>query len=73
MEVDIEPLGITTVPHACLLRLAAAWPALAVDVLREADVGNASRVLANQVHVRIQDGGVDRLAVFTQYCKGRQE
>lgn len=45
--MDVEPLGISTVPHTRLLRLAAAWPALAVDILRQSDVSDAGGVLSN--------------------------
>ena len=43
-------------PHTGLLGLAGAGPALPVDILREADVGDAGGVLADDVHVRVQDG-----------------
>ncbi len=66
--MHIEPLGIAAMPHTSLLRLAGARPALAVDVLRQADVGNAGGVLADQMDVGVEDGGVDWLAVFTQHC-----
>lgn len=71
--MHVEPLGVAAVPHARLLRLAGARPALAVYVLRQADVGYAGGVLADQVDVRVEDGGVHRLAVFTQHCGGRGE
>lgn len=64
----ILPLAISPVPHAGLLGLAGAGPALAIDVLGEADVGDAGCVLPDDVHVRVQDGGVDRLAVLGQHC-----
>lgn len=67
--MHVEPLGIAAMPHAGLLRLAGARPALAVDVLRQADVGYAGGVLANQVDMGVEDGGVHRLAVFTQHCE----
>lgn len=65
VEVHAEPLGVAAVPHACLLRLAGARAALAVHVLRQADVGDAGGVLADQVHVGVEDGGVHGLAVLT--------
>lgn len=66
--MHVEPLGVAPLPHARLLRLAGARPALAVHVLRQADVGYAGGVVADQVHVRVEDGGVHGLAVFTQHC-----
>lgn len=66
MVVDIEPLAISAVPDTGLLRLRGAGPALAIDVLRQADVRDARRVLAHQVHVRVQDDRVDRLVAFGQ-------
>lgn len=66
----VEPFGVPALPHARLLRLAGARPALAVYVLRQADVRYAGRVLADQVDVRVEDGGVHGLAVFTQHCGG---
>ena len=70
--MHVEPLGISAMPHARLLRLAGARPALAVHVLRQADVGDAGGVLADQMDVGVEDGGVHRLAVFTQYCGDRK-
>ena len=69
--MHVEPLGLAAMPHARLLRLAGARPALAVHVLRQADVGDAGGVLADQVDVGVQDGGVHRLTVFTQHCGDR--
>lgn len=66
----IEPFGITALPHTRFLRLAGARPTLAVYVLRQADVRYAGGVLADQVDVRVEDGGVHGLAVFTQHCGG---
>lgn len=71
MEVHIEPFGVAAMPHARLLRLAGAWPALAVHVLRQADVGYAGGVLADQMDVGVEDGGVHGLAVFTQHCRDK--
>lgn len=64
----ILPLAVPAVPHAGLLGLAGTGSALAIDVLCQADVGDARRVLADDVHVRVQDGGVDWLAVLGQHC-----
>lgn len=64
--MHVEPLGVAAVPHARLLGLAGSRPALGVHVLRQADVSDAGGLLADQVHVWVEDGGVHRLAVFTQ-------
>lgn len=69
MEVHVEPFGVPALPHARFLRLAGARPALAVHVLRQADVGYAGCVVADQMHVRVEDGGVHGLVVFTQHCR----
>lgn len=66
VEMYILPLAVAAVPHTGLFGLAGTGSALAIDVLCEADVGDACRILANDVHVRVQDGGVDRLAVLGQ-------
>lgn len=68
MEVDVLPLAVAAVPDAGLLGLAGAGPALRVDVLGEADVGDAGRVLPDDVNVRVQDGRVDRLVVLGEHC-----
>ena len=54
MIVDIEPLAIPAMPDPGLLRLAGARPTLPIDVLGEADVGNASRVLSDHVDVWVK-------------------
>lgn len=69
--MHIEPFGIAAMPHARLLRLAGARPALGVHVLRQTDVGDAGGILANQMHMGVEDGGVHWLAVFTQHCGAR--
>jgi hypothetical protein len=51
VEVYVLPLAITAVPHTCLFGLAGTGPALPIDVLCEADVGNAGCVLTDDVHV----------------------
>lgn len=66
MEVDVLPLAVPALPDARLLRLAGARPALVVHVLGQADVSDAGGVLADQVDVGVQDGGVDGLAVLCQ-------
>lgn len=72
MVVHVEPLAVAAVPDARLLGLRGAGPALPVDVLRQADVGDAGGVLPDDVHVRVQDGRVDWLAVLRQYCPDMQ-
>lgn len=64
MEVDVEPLAVAAMPHPGLLRLAGAWAARGVHKLREADVGDARGLLADQVHVGVEQGGVHRLDVL---------
>lgn len=64
MEVDILPPAVSAVPHSGLFRLAGAGTALAVHKLRQADVGDAGSVVSNHVHMRVEDGGVDGLAVL---------
>lgn len=71
VEVDVLPLAVAAVPDAGLLRLAGARPALGIDVLGEADVGDAGSVLADDVDVGVQDGCVDRLVVLGEHCGGR--
>lgn len=70
MEMNVLPLGVPAVPHASLLRLAAARPALAIHKLGEADVGDAGSVFSDQVHMRVQDGGVDGFTVLGKHCRG---
>ena len=72
VEVDVLPLALATVPDAGLLGLHGARHAAAVHVLGQADVGDARRVLANQVHVGVQQDGVHRLVAFRQSWGGIQ-
>lgn len=65
--VDIQPLAITTVPDTGLFRLHGARTALAIYILSQADVSNAGCIFANNMNMRVQDGGVDWLAVLGQY------
>lgn len=65
--MNVEPLAIATVPHPGLLRLAGAGAARGVHELREPDVGDARGILADQVHVWVEEGGVHRLAVLAQH------
>lgn len=64
--MDVLPLAVSAMPHAGFLRLAGARPTPPVDKLSEADVGDAGGVVADQVDVGVQDGGVDGFAVFGQ-------
>lgn len=64
--MDVLPLAVSAVPDASLLRLAGARSALVVDKLSQPDIGDASGVLADQVDVGVQDGGVDGLVVLSQ-------
>lgn len=41
MEVDDLPFAVPAVPDTGLLRLGGAWDAAGVQVLRDADVGDA--------------------------------
>lgn len=63
VEVDNLPFAVPAVPDAGLLRLGGAGDAAGVQVLRDADVGYAGRLVAHQVDVGVQDGGVHRFAV----------
>lgn len=65
--MHVEPLAVAAVPHPGLLRLAGAGASCAVHELREANVGDARRVLADQVHVRVEQGGVHGLVVLAQH------
>ena len=64
MEVDDLPLAVAAVPDPGLLRLGGAGRAAGVDVLRHPDIGDAGGLVAHQVDVGVQDGGVDRLTVL---------
>lgn len=64
MEVDVLPPALPAVPHPGLLRLAGARAALPVHKLRQADVGDARGLVPDHVHVRVEYGGVDGLAVL---------
>lgn len=63
MEVNILPLAVPAMPHSSLLRLHGARHVVSVDVLRESDVGYAGSIFSQQVHVRIQQDGVDSTPV----------
>ena len=72
VEVDVLPLAVAAVPDAGLLRLHGARHAAAVDVLGEADVGDAGGLVPDQVDVGIEEDGVDWLLPLGQSCRGRQ-
>lgn len=70
--MDVLPLAVPAVPDAGLLRLHGAGQAVGVDVLGEADIGNACRLVPDQVHVRVKQDGVNGLLGLGQSCR-RQE
>jgi len=70
--VDIQPLAISAVPDARLFGLRGAGPALAVNVLSQADICDASSIFTDDMDVGVQDGGVYRLAVLRQYWQNMQ-
>lgn len=67
--MDDLPLPVAAVPHSGLLWLGGAWRPVGVDVLRHSDVSNARGLVANQVDVRVQDGGVNWFAVFRPHWR----
>lgn len=72
VEVDILPPALPAVPYSGLFWLAGAWAALSVNELRQADVSDAGGVVSDDVHVWVEDGGVDGLAVLGKHWhKGR--
>ena len=73
VEVDDLPFAIPAVPDAGLFRLGRAGDAAGVQVLRDADVGDAGRLVTHQVDVGVQDGGVHRLAVPRPHCRRGRE
>lgn len=46
---------------------------LHVQKLAQSDVRNAGGVLAEQMHRWIEDGGIDRLKIFTKHCSEREK
>lgn len=72
VEVDILPLAVAAVPDAGLLWLHGARHAAAVDVLGEADVGDAGGLVPNQVDVGVEQDGVDRLLGLGQSWRGKE-
>lgn len=69
VEMDDLPLPVAAVPHPGLLWLGGARRPVGVDVLRHSDVSNARGLVADQVDVRVQDGGVDRFTVFRPHWR----
>lgn len=72
VEVDVLPLAVAAVPDAGLLRLHGAGHAVAIDVLGEADVGDARRLVPDQMHVGVEQDGVDGLLRLGQGCRGQE-
>lgn len=70
MEVHNLPFAIPAVPDAGLLGLCSAGDPSRVHVLRDADVGNAGRLISHQVDVGVQDRGVHGLAVPRPHWRG---
>lgn len=60
--MDVLPLPISAMPDPSLLRLHRAWHPGPVHVLGEADVGDTGCLLPNQVHMGVEEDGVDGLA-----------
>lgn len=67
MVVYIQPLAITAMPDTGLFGLHGAWPALAINILGQTDIGNTCCIITNNMNVGIQDGSVDWFAVLGQY------
>lgn len=72
MVVDIKPLAISAVPDTGLFRLCGAGPALAINVLCQADIRDAGSIFTNDMDMGVQDGGVYWLAVLRQYWQNMQ-
>lgn len=68
MEMHVLPFVVPLVPHAALLALVGMRYALFVHVLCQSDVRDARGVLAQQVHVGVQDRRVYGFAVLRQNC-----
>lgn len=62
--MNVLPLPIATVPDARLLGLHSLWHPASVHVLREPYVRDAGGVITHEVHVRVEDDGVDWLVTF---------
>lgn len=70
--MDVLPLAVTAMPDAGLLRLHGARHTAAIDVLGETDVGDAGRLVADQVDVGVEQDGVDGLLGLGQSCRGQE-
>lgn len=62
--MDDLPLAVPAVPDARLLGLGGTRHAIGVDILSDADIGDAGSFLPNQVDVWVEDGGVHWFAVL---------
>lgn len=69
VEVDDLPFAVPAVPDAGLLRLGGAGDATGVQVLCDADIGDAGRLVTHQVDVGVQNSGVHGLAVPGPHCR----
>lgn len=67
--MNVQPLSVAAVPHPGLLRLAGARAARGIHKLRKPYVGDARGVLADEVHVGVEQGGVHRLVVLAQHWR----
>lgn len=67
------PFAVAAVPDAGLLGLGRAGDAPRVHVLRDADVGDAGRLVPHQVDVGVQDRRVHGFAVPGPHWKGDKE
>lgn len=64
------PFAIPAVPDAGLLGLGGAGDPSRIHVLRDADVGDAGRLVSHQVDVGVQDRRVHGLAVPGPHWRG---
>lgn len=67
--MDVLPLAVAAVPDARLLRLYGAGLPGRVDVLAQTDVGDARRLVPDQVHVGVEQDGVDGQLGPGQSCR----
>jgi len=67
VEVHALPPVVAPLPDARFLALLRMRLTLFVEVLGEPDVGDAGCFVAQQVHVRVHDHGVDGLAVLAHH------
>lgn len=71
--MDDLPFAVAAVPDAGLLGLGRAGDAPRIHVLRDADVGDAGRLVPHQVDVGVQDRRVHGFAVPGPHWKGDEE